>query len=73
MNGERDIGAWLEGLEGTGCGTELSDEISKALSGGMTDTAERLLRGYKRTLLDRLHDCEDKVDLVDFLLWQLKK
>lgn len=41
-------------------------------SAELTDTVMQLLRRHKHLLLAELHRTEQKVDLLDFLLYQLK-
>lgn len=41
-------------------------------SAEVTDTVMQLLRRHKHLLLAELHRTEQKVDLLDFLLYQLK-
>lgn len=59
-------------LRELGCITELTDTVMQLLRSGDTQNAALLLRRHKHLLLDELHRTEQKVDLLDFLLYQLK-
>ena len=64
-------------LRELGCSAELTDTVMQLLRSGDTrsgDTknAALLLRRHKHLLLAELHRTEQKVDLLDFLLYQLK-
>ena len=57
-------------LRELGCSAELTDAVMQLLRSG--DTQALLLRRHKHLLLAELHRTEQKVDLLDFLLYQLK-
>lgn len=59
-------------LRELGCSTELADTVMQLLRSGDTQNAALLLRRHKHLLLVELHRTEQKVDLLDFLLYQLK-
>ena len=58
-------------LRELGCSTELTVAVMQLLRSGDTKNAA-LLRRHKHLLLAELHRTEQKVDLLDFLLYQLK-
>lgn len=59
-------------LRELGCSTELTVAVMQLLRSGDTQNAALLLRRHKHLLLTELHRTEQKVDLLDFLLYQLK-
>lgn len=59
-------------LRELGCSTELTVAVMQLLRSGDTQNAALLLRRHKHLLLAELHRTEQKVDLLDFLLYQLK-
>ena len=59
-------------LRELGCSAELTDTVMQLLRSGDIKNAALLLRRHKHLLLAELHRTEQKVDLLDFLLYQLK-
>lgn len=59
-------------LRELGRSAELTDTVMQLLRSGDTQNAVLLLRHHKHLLLTELHRTEQKVDLLDFLLYQLK-
>ena len=59
-------------LQKLGCGSKMANEIMNLLQSGQTENAAALLRRHKTQLLAELHAVSEKVDLLDFLLYQLK-
>ena len=68
-----DTKDWIRDLHELGCGDEVTMQIVNLVQANDMDRAAELLRQHKRILLDELHNSENKVDLLDFLLYQLKK
>lgn len=64
---------WIRNLHELGCNDEMTMQIVNLVQANDMDRVTELLRRHKRVLLDELHDSENKVDLLDFLLYQLKK
>ena len=50
----------------------MANEIMNLLQSGQTESAAALLRRHKTQLLAELHAAGEKIDLLDFLLYQLK-
>ncbi len=67
------IDEWLSDLRELGCSDMLTDQIAELLCACRLDESIELLRKHKQTLLEELHCCEKKVDLLDFLLYQLRR
>lgn len=68
-----DTNDWIRNLYELGCNNEMTMQIVKLVQANDMDKATELLWRYKKVLLDELHNSENKVDLLDFLLYQLKK
>lgn len=68
-----NIDDWIRNLRELGCSDEVTMQIVNLVQANDMDRATELLRRHKRVLLDELHTSENKVDLLDFLLYQLKK
>lgn len=64
---------WADSLHELDCDEELAGQIVRLVEAREYERAAELLRRHKRTLLTELHCCESKVDLADFLLYQLKQ
>lgn len=69
----RNTKEWNAALQELGFRPEETAQIIKLLESGQADQAVLLLRRRKKVLLDGLHSSEKKIDLLDFLLYQLKK
>lgn len=59
-------------LHELGLNSKTIAEITTLLQNGDTATAAIILRHYKQQLLSNLHKAGQKVDLLDFLLYQIK-
>ena len=70
--------AVLKNLADAGCGEEWVARY-RALSGtALSDTElsrrqERLLRVYRKALLDGIHEQQHRLDCLDYLLYQLRE
>lgn len=64
---------WKQILIELGCGDRLTEQIMEQLQTRDNGHAVMLLRRYRCTLLENLHTAERKVDLLDYLLYQLKR
>ena len=61
-----------ECLADAGCDKELIKQFEAYQSSGRQKEQLRLLRDYRRFLLDRIHAEQKKLDCLDFLLWTAK-
>ncbi|MCM1159921.1 MAG: hypothetical protein NC412_01750 [Roseburia sp.] len=73
MQQATNMNDWLCNLRELGCSDEMTMQIVDFVQNNDVNKATELLRRHKRVLLDELHNAENKVDLLDFLLYQLKK
>ena len=62
----------LECLTDTGCGKELIRQFEAYQRSGRQKDQLRLLDEYRRLLLNRIHIEQKKLDLLDYLVWNLK-
>ena len=60
---------YQKSLRELGCSAEVTDTVMQLLRSGDTKNAALLLRRHKHLLLAELHRTEQKVDLLDFLLY----
>lgn len=63
---------WIRSLYEVGFSHDMTVQIVSLVQDNDVDKATELLRRHKRGLLEELHNSENKVDLLDFLLYQLK-
>lgn len=63
----------IKRLEEVDCGEKLIETVTEKLTAGDTETARLLLRRHRKTLMDRLHESEKKVDALDLLIYQINK
>lgn len=68
-----NINDWIRNLHELGCSEEMTMQIVNLVQADDRNRATELLWRHKRVLLDELHNWENKVDLLDFLLYQLRK
>ena len=64
---------WTRDLRRLGCGPELTARILQAIERQDPQSAAALLRQRRQDLLEELHRAGDRVDLLDFLLYTLKR
>ena len=63
---------WENSLCELGCAREMKTQLMEMLQEQNLEGVFLILRRYKRTLLEELHASEKRVDLLDFLLYELK-
>ena len=64
---------WICNLHELDCSDEMIMQVISLVKNHDMEKAAELLRRHKRILLDQLHHSENRVDLLDFLLYQLRK
>ena len=64
---------WIRSLHELGFNDEITMRIVNLVQADDAEQAAELLRRQKKGLLEELHNSENKVDLLDFLIYQLKK
>lgn len=63
----------IKRLEEVDCGEKLIETVTEKLTAGDVETVRLLLRRHRKTLMDRLHESEKKVDALDLLIYQINK
>ena len=74
MNGEQDKKeALVQNLQDAGCNQKLIDKFLNLLNQKQFDQIFILLRKYRNTLLDNIHKQQKEIDILDYLIMDLKK
>lgn len=60
-------------LEDAGCDQDLISEICRLYTGGEKGTVISRLRRHRCMLMDELHESQEKVDRLDFVLRKISK
>ncbi len=61
------------GLRDVGCGPACASEICRLYASGDTGAVKQRLRRVRCELMDALHESQEKVDRLDFLLYELER
>ncbi len=48
-------------------------EVCRLYGNGRVQDAVKTLRKHRCTLMDRLHESQERVDCLDFLVWRMEK
>ena len=62
-----------QSLLDAGCPAEQVRRICRCYEAGQVGETVRALRRHRRGLMDDLHQCQERVDCLDYLLRQLEK
>ena len=73
MPTENEKQEWLHDLREMCCSDASTQRIMDALEAADPARATELLRMEKQTLLQKMHEAENRVDLADFLIYKLKR
>ena len=65
--------ALMQNLKDAGCPPELIDRFVICQDAGKTRDALRVLAAHRAVLLDEMHASQDKLDCLDYLIFQLRK
>ncbi|RKJ50928.1 hypothetical protein D7X25_17505 [bacterium 1XD42-8] len=60
-------------MKDAGCGSNEITEICRLWDAGQIKDAVRLLRLHRCGLMDSLHQSQDKVDCLDYLVYKMEK
>ena len=52
---------------------ETITEVCRLYGNGRVQDAVKTLRKHRCTLMDRLHESQERVDCLDFLVWRMEK
>ena len=70
MQTEKEI---KENLMDAGCSRSETEAIMKRICSGDVKGAERLIGASRKRQLARLHECQQCIDRLDYLSYQMKK
>lgn len=73
MNLHRSEESIVQNMEDAGCGEETIEQFLKCLKKGSVDQQLLLLSRYRRSLLEKLHEGQKKIDCLDYLIYQIQK
>ena len=74
MNGKQNKKeALIQNLQDAGCNQKLIDKFFSLLDQKQFDQIFILLRKYRNTLLDNIHKQQKEIDILDYLIVDLKK
>lgn len=74
MNGEQDKKEDLiQNLQDAGCNQKLIDNFFSLLDQKQFDQIYILLRKYRNTLLNNIHKQQKEIDILDYLIVDLKR
>lgn len=74
MNEEQDKKeALIQNLQDAGCNQKLIDKFFYLLEQKQFDQIYILLRKYRNTLLDNIHKRQKEIDILDYLIVDLKR
>lgn len=65
--------ATIENLKDAGCNEDFIEQFMAAAEQGRTKALFTLLEGHRNSLLDAVHTNQKKIDLLDYLVFQMKK
>ena len=73
MRGEQDIEeALIQNLEDAGCGKKTISVFLKLYKNNEKDEIENLLLKCRKSLLDSLHKNQKQIDILDYLILDLR-
>ncbi len=74
MNGNQNKkDALIQNLQDAGCNQKIIDKFVDLLDKKQFDQIFILLRKYRNTLLDNIHKQQKEIDILDYLIANLKK
>ena len=62
-----------EALSDAGCGPDAIEKAKRLWATGRTEDLIRHLRMLRCELMDDLHECQKRVDCLDYLMFQIEK
>lgn len=62
----------IQNLQDAGCDARTIAAICRLYAAGETGDAVAVLRRYRCGLLDRLHQCQERIDCLDFLIRRME-
>ncbi len=65
--------ALIQNLQDVGCNQKLIDKFFSLLEQKQFDQIYMLLRKYRNTLLNNIHKQQKEIDILDYLIMDLRK
>lgn len=63
----------VQNLKDAGCSTDEISTICRLYDAGQVQEAVRVLRRHRCGLMDNLHESQNRVDCLDYLVYQMEK
>jgi len=63
----------VQNLKDAGCGAQTIETVCRMYRGGQVRDAIKELRKHRCSLMDSLHESQERVDCLDFLVWRMEK
>lgn len=63
----------IQNLKDAGCGSQTIEMVCRLYHNGQVQDAIKMLRKHRCSLIDSLHESQERVDCLDFLVWRMEK
>ncbi|MEY8332078.1 hypothetical protein AALB53_03005 [Lachnospiraceae bacterium 47-T17] len=63
----------IQNLKDAGCSARTIEKVCRLYGSGQVRDAIKALRKHRCGLMDSLHKSQERVDCLDFLVWQMEK
>ncbi len=63
----------VQNLKDAGCGAQTIETVCRLYHNGQVRDAVKALRKHRCSLMDSLHESQERVDCLDFLVWRMEK
>jgi hypothetical protein len=63
----------IQNLKDAGCGSQMIEEVLRLYGSGQVQHVIKTLRKHRCSLMDSLHESQERVDCLDFLVWRMEK
>lgn len=63
----------VQNLKDAGCSAQTIEKVCRLYGNGQVQDAIKTLRKHRRGLMDSLHESQERVDCLDFLVWRMEK
>ena len=63
----------IQNLKDADCKQKTIEEVCQLYDSGQIQDAVKTLRKHRCSLMESLHESQEKVDCLDFLVWRMEK
>ena len=63
----------VQNLKDAGCSAQTIEKVCRLYGNGQVQDVIKTLRKHRCGLMDSLHESQERVDCLDFLVWRMKK